>query len=93
MKGENKICLGRKKKISAQKGFSFCSDSKCDVLTKMPRSIGKFRGIAIMADVYAEECVAIGGYADGHTGHGHAAAQRLAPKFFVRLVPKASIDE
>ena len=42
-----------------------------------------------MANVNAEEGIAIGGYADGHTGHGHTAAKRLAPKFFVRLVPKA----
>lgn len=46
-----------------------------------------------MADVNAEEGVAIGRYADGHTGHGHAAAEWLAPKFFVCLVPKAGIDE
>ena len=59
----------------------------------MPRSIGRFRRIAVMADVYAEEGVAIGRYADGHTGHGHAAAERRAPKFFIRLVPKAGIDE
>ena len=46
-----------------------------------------------MADMYAKKSITIGKYADGHTGHGHAAAERLAPKFFVRLVPKAGIDE
>ena len=83
---ESKKYLRRKDLPSAQ----IVNAGWCE---KMPRSIGKFRGIAIMADVYAEECVAIGGYADGHTGHGHAAAERLAPKFFVRFVPKAGIDE
>ena len=43
--------------------------------------------------MYAKKSIAIGKYADGHTGHGHAAAKRLAPKFFVRLVPKAGNDE
>ena len=46
-----------------------------------------------MADMYAKKSIAIGGDADGHTGHGHAAAEWLAPKFFVRFVPKAGIDE
>lgn len=46
-----------------------------------------------MADMYAKKSITIGKYADGHTGHGHAAAEWLAPKFFVRLVPKAGIDE
>lgn len=43
--------------------------------------------------MYAKKSVAIGRYADGNTGYGHAAAKRLAPKFFVRLVPKTGIDE
>ena len=43
--------------------------------------------------MYAKKSITIGKYTDGHTGHGHAAAERLGPKFFVRLVPKASVDE
>ena len=43
--------------------------------------------------MYAKKSIAIGKYADGHTGHGNAAAQGFAAKFFIRLVPKASIDE